>query len=154
VSGPTTSATPESAAAPSAPPVADGELQKSERHSLRQPRWRIVGLVALGLLIVFYGILVISLGPAALAGVAVLALIAGGIAQIALAGGLGRRWLGYVGGLVGVAAGVVAFAWPALTLAVLTAWSLVVDGVVRIVGSVADPTASCGGWACWPVPSN
>jgi hypothetical protein len=65
-------------------------------------------LVALGLLIVFYGMLVISLRPAALAGVAALAgiaLIAGGIAQIALAGELERwwRWLGYLGGLIGTA---------------------------------------------------
>jgi uncharacterized membrane protein HdeD (DUF308 family) len=42
--------------------------------------------------------------------------------------------------LVGVAAGIAAFVWPALTLFVLalvTAWSLVINGVVRIVDSVA-----------------
>ncbi|WP_170309237.1 DUF308 domain-containing protein [Pseudonocardia hierapolitana] len=149
MSGPMASATPESAAAPSAPPVADGAtaaVGTAQPEVARQSRWRTVGVVALGLLIVFYGMLVISLRPAALAGVAVLAgiaLIAGGVAQIALAGELERRWrwLGYLGGLVGVAAGVAAFAWPALTLAVLavlTAWSLVVNGVFRIVGSVAD----------------
>lgn len=94
MSSPMTSATPESAAAPSAPPVADGAtagVGTAQPEVARRSSWRTVGLVALGLLIVFYGTLVISLRPAAVAGVAV-----------------------------------------------LTAWSLVVNGVLRIVGSVAD----------------
>jgi uncharacterized membrane protein HdeD (DUF308 family) len=154
VSGPMTSATPESAVPPpSTTPVEEGatgaatEGGAAVQHEVAAPsRWRTAGLVALGMLIVFYGMLVISLRPAALAGVAVLAgfaLIAGGVAQIALAGELERRWrwLAYLGGAIGVVAGVAAFAWPALTLvvlAVLTAWTLVVNGVFRIVGSVSD----------------
>jgi uncharacterized membrane protein HdeD (DUF308 family) len=102
-------------------------------------------LVVFGLLTVVYGLLVMSLRPAALASVAVLAgiaLIVGGVVQLGLAAEVekGWRWLAYVGGLVGVAAGIAAFVWPALTLFVLalvTAWSLVINGVVRIVDSVA-----------------
>ncbi|MGH3586392.1 MAG: HdeD family acid-resistance protein [Pseudonocardia sp.] len=103
-----------------------------------------MGSVVLGLLTVLYGLLVMSLRPAALATIAVLAgvaLIAGGIVQLTLAEGVDRRWrwLAYVAGLVSMAAGIAAFAWPGLTLlvlAVLVAWSFVVNGVLRIAGSI------------------
>ena len=98
-------------------------------------------LVVLGVLTVLYGLTVMSLRPAALATVALLAgfsFIAAGLVQLLAAGGLegGWRWLGYVGGALGVVAGVAAFSWPALTLAVLailTAWSFVLNGLVRII---------------------
>jgi uncharacterized membrane protein HdeD (DUF308 family) len=47
--------------------------------------------------------------------------------------------LAYLGGLIGIAAGVAAFIWPSITLivlAILTAWALVGSGAVRIVGAV------------------
>jgi uncharacterized membrane protein HdeD (DUF308 family) len=108
----------------------------------RADRWI---LLILGLLTVLYGLLVMSLRPAALFTVAVLAgiaFIAGGISQLAVAGRIERswRWLAYLGGVIGIAAGIAAFVWPALTLVVLaivTAWALVINGVVRIVASVA-----------------
>jgi uncharacterized membrane protein HdeD (DUF308 family) len=108
----------------------------------RVDRWI---LLILGLLTVLYGLLVMSLRPAALFTVAVLAgiaFIAGGISQFAVAGRIERswRWLAYLGGVIGIAAGIAAFVWPALTLVVLaivTAWALVINGVVRIVASVA-----------------
>ncbi|GAA5115062.1 HdeD family acid-resistance protein [Pseudonocardia adelaidensis] len=100
----------------------------------------------LGLLTVVYGLLVMSLRPAAIATLAVLvgfAFIVTGITQISLAGGMDRswRWLAYLSGVVSVIAGIAAFAWPGLTLlvlAVVIAWALVINGVVRIVGSVAN----------------
>ena len=55
VSGLMTSATPASAAAPSAPPVAGGAtagVGTAQPEVARRSRWRTVGLVALGLLIV------------------------------------------------------------------------------------------------------
>jgi uncharacterized membrane protein HdeD (DUF308 family) len=104
-----------------------------------------MGLVVFGLLAVVYGLLVMSLRPAALATVAVLAgiaLIVGGMTQLGVAPEVekGWRWLAYLGGVVGILAGLAALFWPALTLLVLalvTAWSLVINGVVRIVDSVA-----------------
>lgn len=107
--------------------------------------WPVAGSIALGLLTVLYGLLVMSLRPAALATIAVLAgiaLIVGGITQLALANEVERswRWLAYAGGVVSLIAGITAFVWPALTLlvlAVLLAWSFVIHGVVRIVGAVS-----------------
>lgn len=151
VSDPQTSPTSASSETPVAPdgaqPPAEqasgGPAQPSSQRPIQASRR--FGLVVLGLLTVVYGLLVMSLRPAALASVAVLAgiaLIVGGVVQLGLASEVekGWRWLAYVGGVVGIAAGVAAFAWPALTLLVLalvTAWSLVINGVVRIVDSVA-----------------
>lgn len=151
MSGPQTSPTSASSETPVAPdgaqPPAEqasgGPAQPSSQRPIQASRR--FGLVVFGLLTVVYGLLVMSLRPAALASVAVLAgiaLIMGGVVQLGLASEVekGWRWLAYVGGVVGIAAGVAAFAWPALTLVVLalvTAWSLVINGVVRIVDSVA-----------------
>jgi len=130
------------------PPVAEQAASQPIPPPQRRPvtAWRRVGLVVFGLLTVVYGLLVMSLRPAALATVAVLAgiaLIVGGVTQLGLAPEVERgwRWLAYLGGVVGIVAGLAAFFWPALTLFVLalvTAWSLVINGVVRIVDSVAS----------------
>lgn len=155
MSGPQTSPT----SASSQPPAPDGvqppAAEQARTQSIGPPSerptrrpilpWRRLGLVVFGLLTVVYGLLVMSLRPAALASVAVLAgiaLVVGGVVQLGLASEVERdwRWLAYVGGVVGIAAGLAAFFWPTLTLFVLalvTAWSLVINGVVRIVDSVA-----------------
>jgi uncharacterized membrane protein HdeD (DUF308 family) len=106
-------------------------------------QWAMLGL---GVLAVLYGLLVVSLRPAALASIAVFAGVAflvGGLVQLALAGGLsgGWRWWGFAGGALGIVAGVLAFVYPGLTLvvlAVLAAWAFVIDGVVRIVNSLTE----------------
>jgi uncharacterized membrane protein HdeD (DUF308 family) len=143
VSGPMAAATPGDAGTP---PVAEDRPAGPVRPQPPAPqRWRRAGLLAVGLLTVLYGLLVMSLRPAALATIVVLAAIAlvgSGIAQIALAGALDRswRWAAVVAGVVGIAAGVAALAWPGATLlvlALLTAWTFVINGVMRIVGSVA-----------------
>jgi uncharacterized membrane protein HdeD (DUF308 family) len=116
-----------------------------EQPTGRRVQWV---LLALGVLAVFYGLLVMSLRPAALASIAVLAGIAflvGGLSQLALAADIegGWRWWAYAGGAVGIIAGILAFVYPGLTLfvlAVLTAWMFVVNGVVRIVNSLARRT--------------
>ncbi len=147
MSGPMTSATPGAAGPPSTPLDRDRRAtQGADRSEVRPAqRWRRLGLLVLGLLTIFYGLLVMSLRPAALATIvafAAIALIVSGIVQIGLSGEMDRswRWLGFLGGLVGIAAGIAAFVWPGVTLvvlALLAAWSFVVNGVLRIVGSVA-----------------
>jgi uncharacterized membrane protein HdeD (DUF308 family) len=150
VSGPQTSPTSRPAEAPpegAHPPGVDETRARTIEPQAQRPiqPWRRLGLVGFGLLTVVYGLLVMSLRPTALATVAVLAgiaLIVGGAVQLGLAAEVekGWRWLAYLGGVVGIAAGLAAFFWPALTLfvlALITAWSLVINGVARIVDSVA-----------------
>ncbi|MBC8090752.1 MAG: DUF308 domain-containing protein [Pseudonocardia sp.] len=101
-------------------------------------------LLVLGVLTVFYGLLVMSLRPAALAGVAVFAgigFVVAGIAQFLIAGQTdgGLRWIAYAGGTLAVVAGFAAFFWPGptlLVLAVITAWTFVISGVTRVVGTL------------------
>lgn len=101
-------------------------------------------LLLLGVLTVLYGLLVMSLRPAALVGVAVFAgigFLATGLAQFLLAGALDGAWrfIAYAGGAVGVLLGVAAFVWPGPTLyvlAVLTAWMFVVSGLSRVLGTL------------------
>jgi uncharacterized membrane protein HdeD (DUF308 family) len=145
MSGPTAAATPAGSDTPSAPPLAGTRADGAARSGAPTQRWHRVGLLVIGLLTVLYGLLVMSLRPAALTTIVVLAafaLIGSGIAQIGLAGALDGswRWAAVAAGVIGIAAGVAAFVWPGITLlvlAVLTAWSFVINGVVRIVGSVA-----------------
>ncbi len=68
--------------------------------------------------------------------------VAGGV-QFLIAGGMDRRWrwIAYVGGAFGIVAGVAALVWPGPTLyvlAVVTAWTFVVHGLTRIIGTLVD----------------
>ena len=52
------------------------------------------------------------------------------------------RWLSIVGGILGIAAGIVTFAWPGITLyvvSILVAWYLIVFGTIHIVSALAGP---------------
>lgn len=117
-----------------APPVAGA----AERAGGSTAWW---ALLVLGVLTVLYGLLVMSLRPAALVSVAVLAgigFLATGIAHFLLAGALDGAWrfVAYAGGAVGIGMGVAAFVWPGPTLyvlAVLTAWMFVVSGLSRVI---------------------
>lgn len=144
----TTSTTPEppdapsgSTEAPTGEAPSTGRTAKHVEPSGRAGWWV---LLLLGVLTVFYGLLVMSLRPAALASIAVFAgigFIVSGIAQFMIAGeiGGGLRWIAYAGGTLAVVAGFAAFFWPGptlLVLAVLTAWTFVVSGVTRIVGTL------------------
>ncbi|MGQ0577090.1 MAG: HdeD family acid-resistance protein [Pseudonocardia sp.] len=106
---------------------------------------RIAGVV-LGLLTILYGLLVLSLRPTALLSIAVLAaiaLFAVGIAQLFLARTVagGWRWLAYLGGVLVIIGGFLALFRPVTTLfflALVLAWSFVLNGIVRIVSNLAD----------------
>jgi uncharacterized membrane protein HdeD (DUF308 family) len=55
------------------------------------------------------------------------------------------RWLFIVTGILGVAAGIMAFVWPDITLyvvSILVAWFLFVFGIVHIVNALAGPKVS------------
>lgn len=131
----TTSTTPEPAETdPATGPVAGTD-------PVRSGWW---AMLLLGVLTVFYGLLVMSLRPAALASIAVLAgigFVVAGAVQFLIAGGMDRRWrwVAYVGGSFGIVAGIAAVVWPGptlLVLAVITAWGFVVNGLSRIIGSL------------------
>ena len=52
------------------------------------------------------------------------------------------QWLFYVGGVLGILAGLGAFVWPGKTLyvvAVFVAWYLVIGGILSIVAAFAGP---------------
>ena len=71
------------------------------------------------------------------------AFLFGGISQLVVASQVRSwRWLLIVAGILGVAAGIMAFVWPDATLyvmSVLVAWYLVIFGVVHVVSALAGP---------------
>lgn len=99
----------------------------------------------LGVLWILYGGLVLSYragSVAAVAGFVGVALIFGGVADLVVATRVrSGRWLYMLSGILGIAAGVVTFAWPDITLyvvSVLLAWYLIFSGVVHIVHALAN----------------
>jgi uncharacterized membrane protein HdeD (DUF308 family) len=102
--------------------------------------------LCLGVAWTLFGAYVLSYRVGSLAAVAALAGVAflfGGFTQLAVATRVQSwRWLFIVAGRLGVAAGVLTFVWPAITLyvvSVLVAWYLIVFGVVHLVGALAGP---------------
>jgi uncharacterized membrane protein HdeD (DUF308 family) len=98
-----------------------------------------------GIIMVLYGMFILSLRPSTLLSLAILAgfaFIAGGIQQFMVAGRVKDwKWLFYVGGVLGIIAGIVAFAWPGrtlLVLSVLMSWYLVIGGIFSIFSAFAD----------------
>lgn len=139
----TMSTTPEPAeTGPATGPVAAGGPDPVAGTDPDRSGWW--AMLLLGVLTVFYGLLVMSLRPAALASIAVLAgigFVVAGAVQFLIAGGMDRRWrwVAHVGGAFGIVAGIAAVVWPGptlLVLAVITAWGFVVNGLSRIIGSL------------------
>ena len=102
--------------------------------------------LALGVAWTLFGTYVLSYRVGSLAAVAALAgvaLLFGGATQLAVATRVQSwRWLFVVAGILGVAAGVLTFVWPAVTLyvvAVLVAWYLILFGVLHLVDALAGP---------------
>ena len=103
-------------------------------------------LLALGTLWIWFGMFVLSYQVGSLVAVATFAgtaFLFGGITQLVAAGRVpSLRWLSIAGGILGIAAGIVTFAWPDITLyavSIMVAWYLIVFGIIHIVSTLAGP---------------
>ena len=102
--------------------------------------------LSLGVAWTLFGTYVLSYRVGSLAAVAALvgvAFLFGGVSQLVVATRVQSwRWLFIVAGILGVAAGVMTFVWPAITLyvvALLVAWYLIIFGIIHLVGALAGP---------------
>src|SRR4030095_3628870 len=102
--------------------------------------------LVLGILWIGVGMYVLSYRVGRLAAVGALvgvAFLVGGITQLAVASRVQSwRWLFILAGILGVAAGILTFVWPDITLyvvSILVAWYLIAFGVVHLVGALAGP---------------
>jgi uncharacterized membrane protein HdeD (DUF308 family) len=100
----------------------------------------------LGVFWTLFGMFVLSYRQGSLVAVAAFvgaAFLVGGISQLAVAGRVRDwRWLYIVAGILSVAAGIITFVWPGITLFVVSifvAWYLIVFGVIHVVSSLAGP---------------
>ena len=106
-------------------------------------------LVALGALWTCFGMFVLSYQVDSLVAVATFigaAFLFGGVTQLVVAGRVARmRWLSILGGILGIAAGILALVWPDITLyvaAIMVAWYLIAFGTIHIVSALAGPKVS------------
>jgi uncharacterized membrane protein HdeD (DUF308 family) len=100
----------------------------------------------LGILWTLFGIYVLSYRVGSLTAVAAfvgVAFLLGGVTQIAVAARIPSwRWLYILVGILSVAAGIITFVWPDITLYVVSifvAWYLIIFGVMHVVGALAGP---------------
>jgi uncharacterized membrane protein HdeD (DUF308 family) len=105
--------------------------------------------LSLGVAWTLFGTYVLSYRVGSLAAVAALAGVAfifGGVTQLVVATRVESwRWLYIVAGILGVAAGILTFAWPEITLyvvSVLTAWYLIIFGIIHLISALAGPKLS------------
>ena len=103
----------------------------------------------LGALWIWFGMFVLSYRVESLAAVAAfvgVAFLAGGTTQLVAASRVPTmRWLSILGGVLGIAAGLVTLAWPGITLyvvSILVAWYLISLGIVHLVSALAGPKLS------------
>jgi uncharacterized membrane protein HdeD (DUF308 family) len=113
-------------------------------------------LIVQGVLAVLFGVAALLMPGLTLASLVaffgIMAILDGAIALVgafAVAGSGAPRWLFALRGVVGVAAGLAAFAWPAMTalaLIYVVAARFVATGILEIVGAVALRKEIDGEW--------
>jgi uncharacterized membrane protein HdeD (DUF308 family) len=123
-------------------------LQETMRTQVREVSGVWWWYLILGVLWIGFGMYVLSYRVGSLAAVAAFvgaAFLLGGITQLAVAGRVREwRWLYIIGGILGIAAGILAFAWPSITLyvvSILVAWYLIFFGIMHVVNALAGPKA-------------
>lgn len=121
-------------------------LRDTIRDGARDASMSGWGLVALGTLWIWFGTFVLSYKVGSLVAVTALisaAFLFGGITQLVVASRVSTtRWLSIVGGILGIAASILALVWPDITLytvSILVAWYLIVFGTIHIVNALAAP---------------
>jgi uncharacterized membrane protein HdeD (DUF308 family) len=124
-------------------------LRETIRAGSREASAASWWLVALGAVWIWFGMFVLSYQVGSLVAVAAFvgtAFLFGGVTQLVVASRVPRlRWLSIVGGILGMAAGIVAFLWPDLTLyavSIMVAWYLIAFGTIHIVNALAGPKPS------------
>jgi len=117
-------------------------LRKDVREASGVWWWYLI----LGIAWIWYGTFVLSYrvgSLAAVAGLVGVAFLFGGIDQLMAAGRVESwRWLFIVTGILALAAGIMTFVWPDITLyvvSILVAWYLIVFGTVHLVNALAGP---------------
>jgi uncharacterized membrane protein HdeD (DUF308 family) len=125
---------------------ASTELRDNLRRSVREVSGVWWWYLILGIAWIWYGMFVLSYRVGSLTAVAALvgvAFLFGGVGQLMVAGRVESwRWLFIVTGILGVAAGIMTFVWPDITLyvvSILVAWYLIVFGTVHLVDALAGP---------------
>jgi uncharacterized membrane protein HdeD (DUF308 family) len=102
--------------------------------------------LSLGVLWTLWGMFVLSYRVGSVYAVAAfvgVAFLFGGVTQLAVASRVQSwRWLFIVAGILSVAAGIITFVWPGITLyivSVFLAWYLIFFGIMHLVAALAGP---------------
>ena len=126
-----------------------GTLRDTVRAGVRDLSAIWWWFLTLGVLWTLFGMFVLSYRVGSLAAVAAfvgVAFLFGGLTQLAVAGRVESwRWLFIIAGILGVAAGIITFVWPDITLyivSIFVAWYLIVFGIMHLVGALAGPKVS------------
>ena len=105
--------------------------------------------LTVGVVWTLFGMYVLSYRVGSLAAVTALvgvAFLYGGVTELAVASWVrSGRWPFVVGGIVALAAGILTFVWPGITLyvvAILLAWYLIIFGVMHLISALAGPKVS------------
>jgi uncharacterized membrane protein HdeD (DUF308 family) len=121
-------------------------LQETVRTQAREVSGVWWWYLILGVLWIWFGMYVLSYRVGSLAAVAAFvgaAFLLGGITQLAVAGRVREwRWLYIIGGILAIAAGILTFVWPSITLyvvSILVAWYLIFFGIMHVVSALAGP---------------
>jgi uncharacterized membrane protein HdeD (DUF308 family) len=123
-----------------------GTLRDTMRAGVRDLSAVWWWFLTLGVLWTLFGMFVLSYRVGSVYAVAAFVAVSflfGGVTQLAVAGrAQSWRWLFVVAGILGVAAGVITFVWPNITLYVVSifvAWYLIVFGIMHVVSALAGP---------------